>query len=108
GETADQKKHEFLYWEYKEEQAVRMGDWYGYKNFDGKLEIYNLINNPEQDKDLSAQFPDIAKKINEIMITEHTPSDVWPSPGETKEEFAKRMNKLGITEEDRPKNVADF
>ncbi len=108
GETADQKKHEFLYWEFKEEQAVRMGDWYGYKNFDGKLEIYDLIKNPEQDKDLSGQFPDIAKKIDEIMISEHTPSDVWPSPGETKKEFSKRMNKLGITEEDRPKNVADF
>ena len=23
----EQDKHEFLYWEFKEKQAVRMGDW---------------------------------------------------------------------------------
>lgn len=106
GETGKQKKHDFLYWEYKEEQAVRMGDWYGYKNKKGKLEIYDLMKNPEQDRDLTAEFPEIAKKIGEIMIKEHTPSDVWPSPGETQEEFKQRLAQLCIKE--RPKNVADF
>jgi len=28
----NQKSHELLYWENKSEQAVRMGNWYGYKN----------------------------------------------------------------------------
>lgn len=87
GETDKQKQHDFLYWEYKGEQAVRMGDWYGYKNKKGELEVYNLSENPELDKDVSAQYPDIAKRINDIMKTEHTPSDVWPSPGETDEEY---------------------
>jgi arylsulfatase A-like enzyme len=106
GKSENQKKHDFLYWEYKEEQAVKMGKWYGYKNKEGVLEIYDLKNNPEQDKDLSAEFPEIAQKIEEIMKSEHSPSDVWPSPGETKEQFKQRMAKLGIPE--RPKNVADF
>lgn len=106
GETEKQKKHEFLYWEYKEEQAVRMSNWYGYKNKKGKLEIYDLAKNPEQDKDLSAEYPEVASKIDGIMKKEHTPSDVWPSPGETDEAFKQRLNELGIPA--RPKNVADF
>lgn len=106
GEMEKQQKHDFLYWEYKEEQAVRMGNWYGYKNKKGLLEIYDLVKNPMQDKDLSGEFPEIAMKIDEIMKTEHTPSDVWPSPGETDEAFRERLAKLGIG--DRPKNVADF
>lgn len=106
GKMDEQEKHDFLYWEYKEEQAVRMGKWYGYKNKKGKLEIYDLEKNPAQDQDLTEQFPEISKKINNIMLTEHTPSDVWPSPGETKEAFKERMKKAGIPE--RPKNIADF
>ncbi|MCK4992051.1 MAG: hypothetical protein KAS29_16240 [Bacteroidales bacterium] len=105
GETEKQKKHDFLYWEYKEEQAVRMANWYGYKNKKGELEIYDLEKNPEQDMDLSAEYPDIAKRIDDIMKREHTPSDVWPSPGESEDEFKQRMAELGITAQDRPLNV---
>ena len=66
GEVEKQEKHDFLYWEYKAEQAVRMANWYGYKNKKGKLEIYDIEKNPELDNDLAAEFPDIVKKINEI------------------------------------------
>jgi arylsulfatase A-like enzyme len=108
GKTEDQKKHDFLYWEYQGEQAVRMADWYGYKNMKGQLELYDLIKNPKMDNELSAQYPEIAKKINEIMKTEHTSSDAFPSPGETKEAFKMRMAQLGITEKDRPKNISEY
>lgn len=108
GAPEKQEIHDFLYWEYKAEQAVRMSNWYGYKNKKGVLEIYDLEKNPQQDIDLSAQYPDIAKRIGEIMNQEHTPSDVWPSPGETDEAFKQRMVQLGITASDRPNNVADF
>ena len=108
GESEKQKKHDFLYWEFNEEQAVRMANWYGYKNKKGELEIYDLEKNPAQDIDLSAEYPDIVKKIDEIMIREHTPSDVWPSPGESENAFNQRMAQLGITAQERPLNVADF
>ena len=106
GETDQHKEHDFLYWEYKEEQAVRMGNWYGYKDKEGKLEIYDLIKNPEQDVDLSGEYPEVAAQIKEIMASEHTPSDVWPSPGETDAEFRERLAQLGIPE--RPDNVAEY
>lgn len=106
GEKNNQKEHEFLYWEYKAEQAVRMGKWYGYKNKKGKLEIYDLEKNPEQNNDLSKQFPEIVKRIDEIMKTEHSPGNACPDPQETDEAFAKRMISEGVPK--RPNNVADF
>ncbi|MEN8201910.1 MAG: sulfatase/phosphatase domain-containing protein [Bacteroidota bacterium] len=60
GNNEKQNEHDFLYWEYKAEQAVRMEKWYGYKNKKGKLEIYDLFKNPAQNQDLSADYPAIA------------------------------------------------
>ena len=42
------------------------------------------------------------------MKAEHSPSDVWPSPGESEEAFKLRMAQLGITEKDRPKNISEY
>jgi len=108
GEAENQQQHDFLYWEFKGIQSVRMDNWFGYKPGDGELEIFNLISDPGQDNDLSAQHPEVAGKILEIMALEHSPSDVWPSPGETPDAFNLRMEQLGITNMDRPENVADF
>lgn len=106
GNSENQNEHEFLYWEYQEEQAVRMVDWYGYKSKSGEFELYNLKENPEQNNNIANAHPEITQRILEIMKSEHIPSDVWPSPGETDEEFKTRMAELGIGE--RPKNIADF
>ena len=40
------------------------------------------------------------------MIDAHTPSDIWPSPGETPEEFKNRLSDNHIPE--RPNNVAQY
>ena len=106
GNSEKQQEHDFLYWEFKQQQAVRMGDWYGIKYREGNLEVYNLIDNPEQDNDVSASNPEITKRMEVVMQTQHTPSDVWPSPGESDEEFKNRM--VGITEEDRPYNIRNY
>ncbi len=55
---------------------------------------------------MSRYNPDIIRKIDEIMSAAHTPSDVWPSPGETQEEFVKRLKGSNIPE--RPDNIALF
>ncbi len=108
GETENQQKHDFLYWEFSGIQSVRMDDWFGYKPGSGELELFNLVSDPGQEKDVTDRHPKVAGKIREIMAREHSPSDVWPSPGETSETFKIRMEQLGITETDRPENVADF
>ncbi len=108
GMNDKQEKHDFLYWEINRQQAVRMGDWYGVKNRDGRLELFNLIDNPAQDNDISALHPEIVQKITGIMQSQHVPSDVWPSPGESDEAFKLRMARLGINREDRPDNAGNF
>ena len=66
------------------------------------IRILNRILN------LSAKYPEITRRIDQIMKAGHTPSDVWPSPGESEEAFMQRMAQLGITAQERPINAGDF
>jgi len=93
-----QKEHDFLYWEIKQNQSVRYGEYFAVKPNMGKMELYKLTTDPQQSEDLSNQYPDIVNDINRFMSESHTPGNVWPSPGETKEEFHQRLEKLGIDE----------
>src|SRR5262249_24746082 len=81
----EQKKHEFLYWEfpaYGGQQAVRLGDWKGVRQdlFKGKTEIqlYNLAQDIGEKKDVAAQHPDIVARLAKIMADNHTPSELFP------------------------------
>ena len=100
----EQKQHEYLYWEYKQNQAVRSGKWFAHKASGKQIELYDLIADPQQLNDLSSNYPDVVKKMEEAMIQSHSPSDVWPSPGETNEEFAKRLKENNVPE--RPDNLS--
>lgn len=100
----DQKQHEYLYWEFNQDQAVRKGKWYAHRPNGGEIALYDIIADPQQSKDLSAQYPEEVKAIAQIMKESHTPSDVWPSPGETQEEFQQRMAENNIPE--RPNNLS--
>jgi len=102
----EQKQHEYLYWEYKQNQAIRSGKWFAHKASGKQVELYDLVSDPQQSNDLSINFPDIVKKMEDIMSKSHSPSDVWPSPGETKEEFVKRLKVNNIPE--RPNNLSVY
>ena len=73
GRPGGQEQHEFLYWEFKEKQAVRMGDWKGVrpKGEDGGLELYDLKRDIGEQQDLSRQHPEIIARIEKIMKTSH-------------------------------------
>lgn len=74
-----QKQHDFLYWEFHEDggrQAVRMGDWKGIKegvmkDAESPIALYNLAKDPKESNNLSVQYPEVVKKIQEIMRREH-------------------------------------
>ncbi len=79
--SEQQKKHDFLYWEfpsYKGQQAVRMGQWKGIKKniLEGNLdvELYNLETDISEQNDVSEQYPDVVDQIREIMKQEHVPA----------------------------------
>jgi len=78
----DQKPHDFLYWEfpsYQGQQAVRLGKWKGIRKniFKGNLaiELYDLDHDILELNDVSDRYPEIVKRIEEIMIQEHEPSE---------------------------------
>lgn len=84
----EQKKHEFLYWEfpaYGGQQAVRLGDWKGVRQdlFKGKTEIqlYNLAEDIGEKRDVAGQHPDMVARIAKIMAESHTPSELFPLKG---------------------------
>jgi arylsulfatase A len=81
-----QKQHEYLYWEFHEQGgklAVRMGNWKGVKlNADktpqGETELYDIVNDPGEEKNLAADNPDIVRRIEEIMKEAHIKSEIFP------------------------------
>ncbi len=79
GESAGQSRHEYLYWEYQGRQAVRLGDWKGYRpRIDSPIELYDLVADVGEQTDVAAQHPDIVARITEIMATARTESDLFP------------------------------
>ena len=71
----NQKEHEFLYWEFNETNqiAVRMGDWKLVVK-KGEPHLYNLASDIHEDNDISAQHPDIVKRMKKIIYSQHTPN----------------------------------
>jgi arylsulfatase A-like enzyme len=81
-----QEKHPYLYWEFYEQggkQAVRMDYWKGIRlqikkdPENAPLELYNLLEDPEEKNDISNQHPEIVRQIEEIMAEAHTPSEIF-------------------------------
>ena len=98
------KEHEYLYWEYAQDQAVRMGKWFGHRVSGREVELYDLEADPQQMNDLSLADKALAERISRIMDESHTPGDVWPSPGETREQFEKRLKEANVP--GRPNNLS--
>ena len=88
GQTT-QKKHEYLYWEYRAagaSQAVRMARWKAIrlglkKNPDAPIQLYDLENDIGETTDVATRFPEIAAQAREIMRTARTDSAQFPFPG---------------------------
>ena len=78
GNDEEQRKHEFLYWEFHETDmmALRMGDWKLVVNA-GTPKLYDLSTDIHEDKDLAEQRPDIVAAMVEIMHQQHTESSMF-------------------------------
>ena len=90
--TKRQKQHEFLYWEFHENggvQAVRKGNWKAVKlnaasHPEGEIELYDLSNDPQEQKNLANLFPDKANELRKLMISSHQESRLFPFLKSTK------------------------
>jgi arylsulfatase A-like enzyme len=96
GEPAAQKQHEYLYWEYGGSQAIRVGRYFAHRTKGGAVELYDLETDPQQRNNLAPTKPALAATVLTWMTRSHTPSTVWPSPGETSAEYKARLQAAGI------------
>jgi arylsulfatase A len=82
----EQRAHEFLYWEFHEQntrRALRQGDW-KLVQYDvskqGKPELYHLGRDLAETKDLAEQEPDRVTAMLKIMDGHRKPSPIFPNP----------------------------
>jgi arylsulfatase A-like enzyme len=72
----------FLYWEFYErgfEQAVQWGQWKAVRHKPGgPLELYKLPDDIGESKNIAAQNPDVAAKIEAYLKTARTDSPEFP------------------------------
>lgn len=73
----EQEAHEFLYWEFHETNmmALRMGNWKLVVQ-GGTCKLYDLVTDLHEDNNLASKYPDVVKKMKEILLREHTPSNI--------------------------------
>jgi arylsulfatase A-like enzyme len=103
GNPKKQLQHEYLYWEFNQKQAIRSGHWFAHRKSGGSVELYDLSKDPQQKQNLADQHPVMRASVERWMKESHTPSEVWPSPGESKADFQRRLKRSNIPA--RPKNV---
>jgi arylsulfatase A-like enzyme len=85
GRDGQQKKHDYLYWEFYEQggkQAVRQGDWKAVRldvrrNPDGPIELYNLKDDVGETKNLAEEHPEVVRKMADVMAEAHVETESW-------------------------------
>jgi arylsulfatase A len=79
GRPAQQRRHAYLYWEYQGRQAVRLGDWKGYRaSLDDEIELYDLSTDIGEARNVADLHPDVVARIAEIMQSGRTESQLFP------------------------------
>jgi len=80
-----QKQHRYLYWEFHEEggkQAVRKSNWKAIRKGlndgpDAPVELYDLSEDPGEEKNVAAEFPEVMREMKQIMLQAHRENPVW-------------------------------
>lgn len=75
----------YLYWDHGHcrryySQAVRLGDWKGLRlgRDEGRVQLYELADDPGETRDLAEAHPDVVDKITAIMDQAVTPHPRYP------------------------------
>jgi arylsulfatase A-like enzyme len=70
-----QRQHDYLYWEFHELKgrvAIRQGPWKGVRydvsvDPDSPLELYDLVQDPAESKNVAAQHPEVVRELNALL-----------------------------------------
>ena len=83
GETAKQKKHDYLYWEFHWWEptrfAIRQGNWKAVKDGpDADIELYDLSSDISEQVNVAAEHPDKVSEMEKLFKSARTDSEDWP------------------------------
>ncbi len=77
GNDEDQRKHDYLYWEFNEGrgpvQGIRKDQWKAVKYLGKPVELYHIVEDPGEEKDLAESMPELAGEMGEIIKKARTP-----------------------------------
>ncbi|MGQ9574701.1 MAG: sulfatase [Thermoguttaceae bacterium] len=62
----DKPPHDALYWRFGIHAAVRQGNWKLVRQGAGPFQLYDLASDPHEDRDLSAQKPEVARQLEAL------------------------------------------
>jgi arylsulfatase A-like enzyme len=79
GREDQQKKHEYLYFEFKDQLSVRKGNWKYYAS-DQEEGLYDLDKDRHEDNDLKAEKNVVLAEMHEIISREHRDYKPLPAP----------------------------
>jgi arylsulfatase A-like enzyme len=97
GQPQQQRKHDYLYWEFRDEQAARLRNRYVYRAHpDRSIEVYDATGDPGQTRDLADQEPHIVQRAAAIFAEAHTPTPYFPAPGQAREDWENQLEQMGI------------
>ena len=68
-----QRSHAYLYWEYRNQTAVRMQQWKACRGGNGDWELYDLSNDVQEKSNIAADRPDILKQLIGYAEDAHEP-----------------------------------
>ncbi len=70
-----QKKHDMLYWEYRDQTAVRKGNWKAIKSKKNQpWRLYDLAKDISETTDVAARHPDLLTRMKTFATAEHKPT----------------------------------
>jgi arylsulfatase A-like enzyme len=70
-----QAQHEYLYWEFGKDAAVRMGSWKAIRIGGKPWELYDLSKDISETNDVSAKNAGVLEKMTALAKAAHTPID---------------------------------
>jgi arylsulfatase A len=83
GKPANQKEHEYLYWERNQYQAIRRGNMKAVIHYENvtkepTVEIYNLEKDPFEKTDIASSLPQLKEEFLGLAKTAHVESPIFP------------------------------
>lgn len=103
GRHAEQTERDYLYWEFRNEQSLRIGDRYLYRRYpEAPVQVHNALDDPQQRSDLAGSEHQLAARAEQLMAEQHVNTPYFPAPGQTREQWEGQLGELGVV---LPNNV---